>query len=51
MVNAIKYWMTAAQIVTARASVSEAELGRAMFAKDRWDQYVEDDSTLWLRIG
>jgi len=49
MVNAIKYWMTAAQIVAAHgASVSETELGRAMFAKDGWDRYVEDDSTLWL---
>ncbi len=49
MVNAIKYWMTAAQIVTAHgASVSETELGRAIFARDGWDPYVEDDSTLWL---
>lgn len=49
MVTAIRYWMLAAQIVQTHGRGFEpTELGRAIFAKDGWDPYLEDDATLWL---
>jgi hypothetical protein len=50
MVNAIRYWMTAAQVleVTNKKKVAVSALGTRMFGKDGWDPYLEDDATIWL---
>jgi uncharacterized protein DUF4007 len=49
MVTAIRYWMLAAQVVQVHGRGCEpTELGRAIFAEDGWDPYLEDDATLWL---
>ncbi|MEQ1774598.1 MAG: DUF4007 family protein [Burkholderiales bacterium] len=49
MVDAIRYWMTASQIVTVKGrSLEPTAIGKAVFYRDGWDPYLEDDSTIWL---
>jgi len=49
MVEAIRYWMVASQIVTVNGKVLEpTEIGRRIFYKDGWDPFLEDDATIWL---
>lgn len=49
MVNAIRYWMLAAQIVEVDGRLLKpTELGQKLFAPDGWDPYLEDDATIWL---
>ena len=49
MVDAIRYWMIASQIVThAGKSLEPTEIGRCIFYQDGWDPYLEDDATIWL---
>ena len=50
MVSAIRYWMTAAQViaVTNRRKVAATDLGERIFGEKGWDPYLEDDATVWL---
>jgi hypothetical protein len=49
MVDAIRYWMIASQIVTSKAkSLLPTEIGKRVFYHDGWDPYLEDDATIWL---
>jgi len=49
MVDAIRYWMIASQIVTPNGkSLEPTEIGRRVFYQDGWDPYLEDDTTIWL---
>ena len=49
MVDAIRYWMTASQIIkTKERSIQPTELGQCIFSQDGWDPYLEDDATIWL---
>jgi hypothetical protein len=46
MVNAIRYWLRATQLIEDENNVTE--LGTAIFAADGFDPFLEDDATLWL---
>jgi len=49
MVEAIRYWMVASQIVTVNGKALEpTEIGERIFYHDGWDPYLEDDTTIWL---
>jgi hypothetical protein len=49
MVDAIRYWMIASQIVTHNGrSLVATEIGARVFCRDGWDPYLEDDTTIWL---
>jgi hypothetical protein len=49
MVNAIKYWLRASSMLLDTDEGLEAsDLGKAIFADDGWDSYLEDEATLWL---
>jgi hypothetical protein len=49
MVNAIKYWLRACSMLEENSEGLEAtELGTALFSEKGWDQYLEDEATLWL---
>ena len=49
MVDAIRYWMIASQIVTANGKTLEpTEIGKHIFCQGGWDPYLEDDTTIWL---
>ena len=49
MVEAIRYWMIASQIVNLNGKVLElTEIGERIFYQDGWDPYLEDDTTIWL---
>lgn len=49
MVDAIRYWMIASQIVTVNGkSLQATELGRLLLFRAGWDPYLEDDTTIWL---
>jgi hypothetical protein len=49
MVNAIRYWLRAAQLLDDENNVLHATaLGTALFATDGFDPFLEDDATLWL---
>jgi hypothetical protein len=49
MVNAIKYWLRASSmLVDTDKGLMASELGKAIFANDGWDPYLEDEATLWL---
>jgi len=46
MVNAIRYWLRATQMID--DGLQATELGLAIFAEEGWDPYFEDEATLWL---
>ena len=49
MVNAIRYWLRATQLLDDENNVLHASaLGTAIFATDGFDPFLEDDATLWL---
>lgn len=49
MVNAIKYWLRAgAMLLDADDGLEVSDLGKAIFADDGLDPYLEDEATLWL---
>lgn len=49
MVDAIRYWMIASQIVIPDDRFLEpTEIGKCIFNQDGWDPYLEDDTTVWL---
>jgi len=49
MVNAIKYWLRASSmLLDTDEGLVASELGKAIFADDGWDPYLEDEATLWL---
>jgi len=49
MVSAIRYWMTAAQVLAAtKRGVAATEIGDRIFGAKGWDPYLEDDATIWL---
>lgn len=49
MVNAIRYWLLASQAVTvADRKMESTKIGKRLFAKDGWDPFLEDDTTIWL---
>lgn len=50
MVNSIRHWLRASQLVNINADVKETTaLGQALFSKDNgWDPYLEDEATIWL---
>lgn len=48
MVNAIKYWLTACQIIEDK-SLTPTKIGRFIFDKNEGvDPYLEDEATIWL---
>ncbi|MDO9046577.1 MAG: DUF4007 family protein [Methylobacter sp.] len=50
MVNAIKYWLRATTVLkddTAEGLIA-TPIGKAIFSKDGWDPYLEDEATIWL---
>ena len=49
MVNAIRYWLLAARIIEpADKGYQTSELGDALFGPNGFDQYLEDEATIWL---
>ena len=49
MVNAIRYWLQAAQlIVPAQPGFKTTPLGDKIFGKRGFDPYLEDEATIWL---
>ncbi|MDD5229666.1 MAG: DUF4007 family protein [Methylococcales bacterium] len=46
MVNSIRYWLRATQLLDEQDHATE--LGTAIFAKNGFDPFLEDDATLWL---
>jgi hypothetical protein len=49
MVNAIRYWLIASQVVSSYGkSLSPTEVGKKIFGEEGWDPYLEDDTTVWL---
>ncbi|NOQ63081.1 MAG: DUF4007 family protein [Methyloprofundus sp.] len=49
MVNAIRYWLRATQMIATTADGLQAtELGTALLSEEGWDPYLEDEATLWL---
>ena len=49
MVNAIRYWMVASQVVTTtERQLEPTDIGKSIFYQDGWDPYLEDDTTIWL---
>jgi hypothetical protein len=49
MVNAIKYWLRAsAMVLEVEDGLVVSDLGKAIFADDGWDPYLEDEATVWL---
>ncbi len=49
MVNAIRYWLRASQLLEGENNVLKTtELGNAIFATDGFDPFLEDDATLWV---
>jgi len=49
MVNAIKYWLQASSMLEENSDgLVMTELGTALFSEKGWDQYLEDEATLWL---
>lgn len=49
MVNSIRHWLRAAQLVEINADVKKTtSLGEKIFSKNGWDPYLEDEATIWL---
>jgi len=49
MVNAIRYWLRATQMIEATEEGWQGtQLGQAIFSEEGWDPYLEDEATLWL---
>jgi uncharacterized protein DUF4007 len=49
MVNAIRYWMIASQVVSVKdKSLVATDIGKKLFGAEGWDPYLEDDATIWL---
>jgi hypothetical protein len=49
MAVSIRYWALAAGVIReADKTLSETELGRALFSPNGWDPYLERASTVWL---
>ena len=49
MVNAIRYWLRASQMIeVTEGGLQATELGKAIFSEEGWDPYLEDEATLWL---
>lgn len=49
MVNSIRYWLRAAQMLEMSHDGPQAtEIGKAIFSEQGWDPYLEDEATLWL---
>ena len=49
MVNSIRHWLRAARLVEISPDKKgTTPLGTAIFSKDGWDPYLEDEATIWL---
>lgn len=49
MVSSIRYWLRATQMLEMNHDGLQAtEIGKAIFSKQGWDPYLEDEATLWL---
>ena len=49
MVNSIRYWMLATQIIESTSKGYEpTELGNSIFSDNGFDKYLEDEATIWL---
>ncbi len=49
MVNAIRYWMLASQLIVAEEGrYTPTELGLRLFSHSGFDPYLEDEATIWL---
>jgi hypothetical protein len=49
MVNAIRHWLRATRLVEITPDKKETTpLGTALFSKNGWDPYLEDEATIWL---
>jgi len=49
MVNAIRYWLQATRLLEkSKQGLQETDIGKAIFSKDGYDPYLEDEATLWL---
>jgi len=47
MVNAIRYWLVASQMID-EVSGKPSQIGNLIFGKEGWDPYLEDEATIWL---
>lgn len=49
MVNSIRYWLRASQVITPQKPDEPTELGQLLFdEKEGFDPYLEDEATIWL---
>jgi len=49
MVNAIRYWLLATQILEqSKGEYSLTSVGKAIFGNNGFDVYLEDEATIWL---
>ncbi|MEJ1343103.1 MAG: DUF4007 family protein [Candidatus Sedimenticola sp. (ex Thyasira tokunagai)] len=49
MVNAIRFWLSASRLATqTQDGYFSTPLGEAIFDKDGYDPYLEDEATIWL---
>jgi hypothetical protein len=49
MVTAIRYWLSAAQVLAhSNRALTATTLGEQIFGSEGWDPYLEDDATIWL---
>ena len=50
MVNSIRYWLRATQICNwdYQEGMTPTQIGEAIFGKNGWDPYLEDEATIWL---
>ena len=49
MVNSIRHWLRATRLVEITPDKKKiTPLGAAIFSKDGWDPYLEDEATIWL---
>ena len=51
MVNAIKYWLRATSMLNdSPEGLAVTTIGKAIFSKNGWDQYLEDEAIIWAAI-
>ena len=52
MVSSIRHWCTVAGLIKTdpflRGAIITTDLGKAIFAEDGFDPFLEDPATLWL---
>ena len=49
MVNAIRYWLMAAQLIeSGKTGFNPTKIGKKVFGARGYDPYLEDEATIWL---